>query len=1170
MFSTMRLLAQTADFTVPANGCMEEQLVLTNNSSETTTYEWDFCTGGFDIDPVVEDLGTVSGLSNAYGVDVFEEAGEWYVMMGSFGNDRLIKVKFDGDLMSTEFDVTNLGNVSSSLDGPAGLSAIKVDGIWNLYIGSLISNYGVSRIEFPTGPDNPPSGSYLGMLEATGNTVRFSVPRIQNDVLMLVNMDFSDEQVVVVEYGDGIDDPYTNTYSSGTIANLNNSVSIAFVNDSIAYVTSLGNEHITKLNFSDDLRVAPTMEDSYYLGTSDVNDPFATSFIYDGSDVYGIVANLNIDAAVLNMGDLSSTPGILSLSGVPVLNAVKFVKFEGQNVLIGVGKDNHLYRITFEQDCGASVGYSTDEDPDPVVYSSDGTNEIALNAYDSDGQAYITTNTVTIANATAPAIDFTVSDNECITESNLFTPIDGGGLTYAWDFDNNGSTESTATSPTHTFGSTGDHIVNLTVDDGTCSNFVTDTLTIYPEPITPTFFTSGAPYCTGADIAFTNLFDESDYNGATLTYEWDYNGEGTSSERNGAFNFDTEGIKTVTLTASIPGCATPSAEPNLDLVAGPAVAFSTENECLGDETLFTNSTVGDNITSQIWDFGDTETSNSYSPSHSYATAGEYEVTLTVSNSGGCNNVLTQPLTINDKPVTDFNMGVGCEGQSVVFEDLTTVNDANIESYTWDFAGQGSSTDQDPSFTFDTEGTYTITLTTESTYGCMDEHSQNLSVQVAPTADFDINLGCLNASTQFLDQSETESENPIISWYWDINGDIKPNTQNPTEVFGTPGVYTATLTVTPNNLCVSTISKDVTIYDLPIADFSIDNNCDNENTLFQDASSSTVSIEQHSWQFDEQGMANGNPATFHFQQSGEYDVSLTITDEIGCKSTSEQTITINPSPTAAFDVNRDIGPAPLTINFTNQTTSATSYLWQFGDSGNSTSSDANTQFSYTALGDYYPELISTNEFGCNDTSTMLITVAEPILDLQLVQISQEEVNDKTNLSLTVRNNGNVAIHGFDIRIDLENNTSIFESYAGTLFKNQSVTFPLNFTLASADNNIGYMCITVDDLIDTYEDSDLLNNEGCLDFNQEWVVENSYPNPVSSKDSKIRINMILPAKAPIQLFLLDAAGSVLHEEVYMDTNTGLNSFFLDIYAYDQGIYFIKVVYNQIEHTQRFAKI
>lgn len=1162
------------DVIVPGSACINETLYIQNNSVNASEYLWDFCHG--DLLESFSETLVETLASNILGIEMIKDGANWHAFATSSDN-IIYRLDYGSSLKNTPTIVT-LGNPGSLLNIAYTTRVIKENGNWY----GLTTNNGSSqliRLSFGSNITNVPTAEIVTLDTNPMNNPRGLDIAVDNGSVYAIIGNFSTSNVTLIDFGSSI----TNDGTTTTITMGSTHLGVSFTKKEDNWYAFAMTNTLERITFGTSISSSPVSVDAVTLDVP-ISNGSNINIQQDGEGFYGIVASRSGNIYRIDLGsDLNTASATVVDLGKPG-NFSDVIAFDGvkQNSSyffqgISVGSDQ-LYQLEFNKDCNLAFDYSSDIAPRNIKYDAPGNYTVIFDAYnDNSTSTERNVSTVSVSSLSAPSINFSTI-NQCLSITNDFVSINNGDInSYSWDFDNDGIEDSNLANPTYDLGSEGigTYPVSLKViGNNGCSNTAFKEINIYPAPPIPTF-TYSSPNdplrCTESAFTFTNSTDESNHVGATLTYSWDYNGEGSTTDRHGSYTFNTDGTKTIILTAAIPGCETSSSGTNIDLIAGPAVDFSIGDKCLGDITEFTNLTSGANITSQTWTFGDGNGATTLSPSHEYETAGNYNVSLTVDNLAGCSNALEVPLTVDDRPNANFNMGVGCEGQVVGFEDQSTVSSANIESYTWDFGGLGSSSQEDPLFVFETQGIYQVNLTVESTFGCTDEVTKNLNVQLAPVAAFDIELGCLDETTRFVDQSDTEAENGINIWYWDINGDIVPNTQNPTEIFDTPGDYTATLTVTPGNLCTSTISKDFTIHELPVASFSSTQTCDNQFTTFIDESTATTAaIVAYNWQFDEEGSGNSNPAVFNFESSGDYEISLTVIDEVGCESIDEQTVTINPSPTAAFEVDLDIGPAPLVVEFTNQSEGSTDQTWKFGDADQTTSNQTHTAFTYANLGNYTAELIATNDLGCSDTVSLPITVAEPILDLELVQLSQEETNGKTSLILTVRNSGNVIIKGFDIRIDLEDNSSIFESYQGTLLRNETITYPLNFTFSTLNNNTGYTCINVLDLEASYTDINIVNNERCIDFKQELIVENSYPNPANSGASTIRLNMILPTNSPVQMFLLDATGGVLHQEVYAETTVGLNSFFMDIYAIKQGIYFIKVIYDGIESTQRFVKL
>ncbi len=126
---------------------------------------------------------------------------------------------------------------------------------------------------------------------------------------------------------------------------------------------------------------------------------------------------------------------------------------------------------------------------------------------------------------------------------------------------------------------------------------------------------------------------------------------------------------------------------------------------------FTDASTG-SITSWAWDFGDSGTSTAQHPSHVYAVAGTYTVSLTVTGPGG-NDTLTRTdyVTVSPPapPVADFT-GAPTAGTAPLAVSFTDASTGSITSWAWDFGDSGTSTAQHPSHVYTAAGTYTVSLT----------------------------------------------------------------------------------------------------------------------------------------------------------------------------------------------------------------------------------------------------------------------------------------------------------------------------------------------------------------------------------------------------------------------------------------------------------------------------
>ena len=121
-------------------------------------------------------------------------------------------------------------------------------------------------------------------------------------------------------------------------------------------------------------------------------------------------------------------------------------------------------------------------------------------------------------------------------------------LSYAWDFTNDGITDSTLQNPIYTYSTAGSFTANLTVTNTVARNFVTHIITVNAAPV-PAF--SGTP--TSGPKPLNVQFTDASTGTAPLSYAWNFGDGNTSTLRNPAHLYTTAGSYTVNLTVTGPG-----------------------------------------------------------------------------------------------------------------------------------------------------------------------------------------------------------------------------------------------------------------------------------------------------------------------------------------------------------------------------------------------------------------------------------------------------------------------------------------------------------------------------------------------------------------------------------------------------------------------------------------
>ncbi len=187
-----------------------------------------------------------------------------------------------------------------------------------------------------------------------------------------------------------------------------------------------------------------------------------------------------------------------------------------------------------------------------------------------------------------------------------------------------------------------------------------------------------------------------------VDYVWDL-GDGTIIESPVAnHSYEEYGTYQVTLTASdLDGESfTETVEVVLDCPL--SVGYDSSVDCLTGEANFSNSS--ENWSSISWDFGDGESSEEISPTHTYAESGSYDVVLTVVGINGDTEEVTQTVVYeNCALVAGFEFEIECP--DVIFTNMSE----NATNYFWDFGDGNGSGEANPTHQYALSGTYTVQL-----------------------------------------------------------------------------------------------------------------------------------------------------------------------------------------------------------------------------------------------------------------------------------------------------------------------------------------------------------------------------------------------------------------------------------------------------------------------------
>lgn len=327
--------------------------------------------------------------------------------------------------------------------------------------------------------------------------------------------------------------------------------------------------------------------------------------------------------------------------------------------------------------------------------------------------------------------------------------------------------------------------------------------------------------------------------------------------------------------------------------------------------------------------------------------------------------LTSSCVVQNPPLASFSGAPtdGCFPLVVSFFDQSSNAPT---SWVWSFPGGNPSTStfQNPTVVYNTPGTYSVTLTAINGAGSDSETiSGMITVDGPPVASFtSINN---NGTVDFTNTSS--GTNLSYQWFFgDGNGSALPS---PSHTYANDDDYAVVLIVT--GPCGQDIfEQTITVESLPVAGFSAleTDVCVGDAVSFVDESTSNVISWDWSFPGGTPNVSSQENPQIVYNSPGTYPVTLIVASTAGNDTiTTTDYITVGPDPVAGFT---DL-ISGNDITFTNTSSDATSYSWDFGDGGSSTETDP--IHTYASDGAYTVELIATNACG-SDTLTEEIVIS----------------------------------------------------------------------------------------------------------------------------------------------------------------------------------------------------
>nr|WP_194532905.1 PKD domain-containing protein [Zobellia nedashkovskayae] len=658
--------------------------------------------------------------------------------------------------------------------------------------------------------------------------------------------------------------------------------------------------------------------------------------------------------------------------------------------------------------------------------------------------------------------------------------------------------------------------VNEVPEDNTDTNIDPLPSSPFPTNESPVAVANGSPINGEAPLKVSfNAIDSSD-DKAIVSYVWNFKDGQTASTVDTEHTFVEAGNYEVTLLVKDEEGIS-ALDVIIIKVTGPEntapVAKISSNKISGTvplEVAFTGSGSTDDtgITGYSWDFKDGNGSDQSDASHTFETAGIYEVELTVTDAEGLTNTETVSITVESKENTapvakaSADKTSGTLPLAVAFTGSGSTDDTGITGYSWDFKDGNGSDQSDASHTFETAGTYAVELTVTDAEGLTNTETVSITVEskenTAPVAKVsaDKTSGTVALEVAFTGSGSTD-DTGITGYSWDFKDGNGSDQSNASHTFETAGIYAVELTVTDaegltNTETVSVIveeqesgpeedNTDTNIDPLPSSPFPTNESpvaVANGSPINGEAplkvsfnaidSSDDKAIVSYVWNFKDGQTASTVDTEHTFVEAGNYEVTLLVKDEEGISALDVIIIKVtgpeNTAPVAKISSNKISGTVPLEVAFTGSgstdDTGITGYSWDFKDGNGSDQSDASHTFETAGI--YEVELTVTDAEGLTNTETVSITVESKENTAPVAKASADKTSGTLPLAVAFTGSGSTddtGITGYSW--DFKDGNGSDQSDASHTFETAG-TYAVELTVTDAEGltNTETVSITVE--------------------------------------------------------------------------------------------------------------
>lgn len=570
----------------------------------------------------------------------------------------------------------------------------------------------------------------------------------------------------------------------------------------------------------------------------------------------------------------------------------------------------------------------------------------------------------------------------------------------------------------------------------------------------------------------------------------------------------------------------------------------------------------------------------------------------------------------DKPVVTVSGPLTfCDGDSVLLSTAIPYS-----AYQWSHGPTSRSV------TIKKSGKYVVTVKDANNVTTTSD-TVEVKINLKPKANFTFINNCQGKLIYLYDSSIIASG--TLTYAWDLGDGRKSTLKDIATIYSNPGIYNVKLVVTSNNGCIDSITKTISVFANPKADFTVSNMvCKGASVSLNNTSIIPANTNvSYFWNFGDGNSSTQVSPVHTYLTEGTFNIKLIVTTNNGCIDSITKSITVQPVPVANFSFINSCTGIPVSFSDSSFISQGTlNYEWDFGDGGNSIIK--NPIYTFNKPGNFDIKLKVKSNFGCIDSIIKTIIIyprpTRPDItangSLTFCEGDSVELSagpgyssylwstGDTTQSIVIKQSGAykvivsningcldssstalVTVNSANFNVSFTENQRILTTQPYSVVFTNTTPNPTNydFTWKFGDGNTSNQ----ESPIYSYQDSGLFTitliakNKvtGCMDslVKKDWILVSKlsnilsipntkpeviiYPNPTTNSFS---VDIKNPIQSGLQLILFDGLGRKL-EEKHLKPNETQRNLMFDLNNSTKGIYFLKVISNNANFTYKVIK-